>query len=66
MSETRPPITAGPIDRAFRFLKSASVSCGGVGEGLDVGDGGDASCACKTEIPQMGKSKANKPQGEWS
>jgi hypothetical protein len=28
MSETRPPITAGPIDRAFKFLKSTSVNCG--------------------------------------
>ena len=29
MSETRPPITAGPIARAFKFLKSTSLSCGG-------------------------------------
>lgn len=36
MSETRPPITPGPIERAFRFLKSTSVSCGGVGEGVGV------------------------------
>ena len=38
MSETRPPITAGPIERAFRFLKSTSVSCGGVGEEVGVAD----------------------------
>ena len=36
MSGTRPPITAGPIERAFRFLKSTSVSWGGVGEGVDA------------------------------
>ena len=36
MSETRPPITAGPIERAFRFLKSTSVSCGALGEGAGV------------------------------
>ena len=36
MSETRPPITAGPIERAFRFLKSTSVSCGAIGEGAGV------------------------------
>src|SRR6476660_5656709 len=44
MSETRPPITAGPIERAFRFLKSTSVSCGGVDEGVEAcaGDGGVA------------------------
>src|SRR6266699_6841119 len=37
MSETRPPITAGPIERAFRFLKSTSVSCTGVDEGVEAG-----------------------------
>ena len=39
MSDTRPPITAGPIERAFRFLKSASVSCGVDGEGVEAGAG---------------------------
>ena len=38
MSETRPPITAGPIERAFKFLKSTSVSCEGVGEGVGVAE----------------------------
>ena len=38
MSETRPPIIAGPIERAFKFLKSTSVSCGGVAEGVGVTD----------------------------
>ena len=38
MSDTRPPITAGPIERAFRFLKSTSVSWAGVGEGVGIGD----------------------------
>ena len=36
MSDTRPPITAGPIERAFRFLNSASASRGGVAEGVGV------------------------------
>jgi hypothetical protein len=36
MSETRPPITAGPIERAFRFLKSTSLSWGAVGDGVGV------------------------------
>ena len=31
MSDTRPPITAGPIERAFRFLKRTSVRLAGVG-----------------------------------
>jgi len=38
MSEMRPPITAGPIERAFKFLKSTSVSCGGVDEGVCVAE----------------------------
>ena len=29
------------MERAFRFLKSASVSCGGDGDGVDVGAGDD-------------------------
>jgi hypothetical protein len=36
MSETRPPITAGPIERAFKFLKRTSVNWGGVDEGVGV------------------------------
>ena len=30
MSLTRPPIAAGPIDRALKFLKRTSVNFGGV------------------------------------
>ncbi|PWT84521.1 MAG: hypothetical protein C5B58_04600 [Acidobacteria bacterium] len=41
MSDTRPPITAGPIERAFKFLKNTSVSCVGVGEGVGVADAGE-------------------------
>ena len=36
MSETRPPMTAGPIERAFRFLKSTSLNCGAPEEGAGV------------------------------
>lgn len=36
MSETRPPITAGPIERAFRFLKRTSVNCGAPDDGAGV------------------------------
>jgi len=36
MSDMRPPITAGPIARAFKFLKSTSVNCGVVAEGDGV------------------------------
>src|ERR1700730_5922274 len=38
MSETRPPITAGPIARALRFLKRTSVSVGGPDDGTGVTD----------------------------
>ena len=38
MSETRPPITAGPIARALRFLKRTSVSCGAPEDGAGVTD----------------------------
>src|SRR5205085_9051856 len=39
ISDTRPPIAAGPIDRALKFLKRMSVNLGGVvfsdaGEGV--------------------------------
>src|SRR5712692_4331308 len=36
MSETRPLITAGPMARAFRFLKRTSLSWAGAGEGTGV------------------------------
>ena len=52
MSDTRPPITAGPIERAFKFLKSASVSGSGAREGVGVAEGDDVSCADKVEIAQ--------------
>jgi len=42
MSETRPPITAGPIERALRFLKSTSVNCGAPEVGAGVAGVTDA------------------------
>ena len=38
MSEMRPPMTAGPIERALRFLKSTSVNCGAPDDGAGVTD----------------------------
>ena len=43
MSETRPPITAGPIARAFKFFKSTSVNC--AGDGAAEGCGADCAVA---------------------
>ena len=48
----RPPITAGPIERAFKFLKSASRSGAAAGEGVTVAEGdamGDATAAGEGE-----------------
>src|SRR5437660_1146584 len=51
-------MTAGPIERALRFLKSTSVPCGAPvdGDGATEADnggvvlaGGDSSCANETE-----------------
>ena len=53
MSDTRPPITAGPIERALRFLNSASVSCGAAKEGLGIGEGDEASSADKVETAKI-------------
>ena len=42
MSETRPPITAGPIARPFKLLKRTSVNWTGV-DAADVGTGAGAA-----------------------
>src|ERR1700759_3304981 len=50
MSEIRPPITAGPIARAFRFLKRTSVNdCGpaGAGEGVTIEESGGVVAAAE-------------------
>jgi hypothetical protein len=41
MSDTRPPIAAGPIERALKFLKKMSVNFGGAtsGTGEDAAEG---------------------------
>src|SRR5581483_7974788 len=46
ISDTRPPITAGPIQRALRFLKSASVSCGRPADGAAAAAVGFATGVC--------------------
>jgi hypothetical protein len=50
MSDTRPPITAGPIHRAFKFLKSTSVSGGAVAAGVGVVTDDDAAVISGDEI----------------
>ena len=58
MSETRPPITAGPIERAFKFLKSTSVSCGGVGEGVGVAEEDKAAIGAAEAVGETAVSGA--------
>src|SRR5215475_1212612 len=57
MSDTRPPITAGPIERAFRFLNSASLKGIGEADGLDVAEGDGDSCADAIEIAKIETTK---------
>src|SRR3954452_10991045 len=59
ISDTRPPITAGPIDRAFKLLKSTSVSCGGplgAGEGVTADESGGVVAAALGEAAAAGES----------
>src|SRR5215469_4432828 len=71
ISDTRPPITAGPIERAFKFLKKASLSGGAPGESVAVGAGdaiGDATGALDGEgvswagIVEIAKTETIKAQ----
>jgi len=50
MSDMRPPITAGPIARAFKFLKSTSVNCGAVAEGDGVAADDEGGVALAGEV----------------
>jgi hypothetical protein len=58
----RPPITAGPIERAFRFLKSTSVSGGGVGEGVGVA-GDDKGAVTTGDIDGDASEIGRPPKG---
>ena len=56
ISETRPPITAGPIQRAFRFLKRISVNWTGVaaGDGCAFAVGAGETCGTVGETDGAG------------
>ena len=72
MSDTRPPIAAGPIDRALKFLKRMSVNLGGVASGAGekgadkpVGLGeGDAAASGVGEVE--GRVPASVADGCWA
>jgi hypothetical protein len=75
MSDTRPPIAAGPIDRALKFLKRISVNFGGVaaaaGEkpGLDELSAGelDVAVAAVSGVGEVaGRVPARVADGAWA
>jgi hypothetical protein len=53
-------MTAGPIERAFRFLNNASVSGSGDGEGVGIAEADGVSCAEEIEIGKIERSKAQR------
>jgi hypothetical protein len=75
MSETRPPIAAGPIERALKFLKKMSVNFGGVAsgvgdnavdrdDGLAVGEPGKFGVSGAGEVE--GRVPASVADGAWA
>ena len=70
MSETRPPITAGPMARAFKFLKSTSVSCGSAvseGDGVAAEDSGGVVLTGDAvgELPLIGAAPGGDSSWAW-
>ena len=63
MSDTRPPIAAGPIERALKFLKRMSVNFGGAtsGAGEDAAEGDDGLAV--GEPGKFGVSGAGEVEG---
>ena len=63
ISETRPPIAAGPIDRALKFLNRMSVNFGGAtsGTGEDAVEGDDGLAV--GEPGKFGVSGAGEVEG---
>jgi hypothetical protein len=74
MSDTRPPIAAGPVERALKFLKRMSVNFGGAtsgtdegaaeaDEGLVVGEPGEFAVSGAGEV---GRVPASVADGAWA
>jgi hypothetical protein len=72
MSDTRPPIAAGPIDRALKFLKRISVNLGGVlsATGENVADGDDGPGVFVVAASDVGEVEGRVPasvaDGAWA
>src|SRR5207253_4337048 len=63
MSETRPPIAAGPIDRALKFLKRMSVNFGGATSGTGEAAAGEYDGLVVGEPGKFGVSGAGEVEG---
>src|SRR2546423_1313834 len=63
MSETRPPMTAGPIARALRFLKRTSVNCGAPEVGAGVTEADNAGVVLSGETAVRGPAPAGEDAG---
>jgi len=74
MSDTRPPIAAGPVERALKFLKRMSVNFGGAtsgtgedaaeaDDGLVVGEPGEFAVSGAGEV---GRVPASVADGAWA
>ena len=63
MSETRPPITAGPIERALRFLKSTSLRCGEPEDGAGVTEADNAGALFSGEAAGRDPAPPGKDAG---
>jgi hypothetical protein len=75
MSDTRPPIAAGPIDRALKFLKRISVNFGGAtsGTGEVAAEGDDGLVAGEpaefagSDVGEVeGRDPASVADGTWA
>src|SRR5439155_25929188 len=63
MSDTRPPIAAGPIDRALKFLKRTSVNFGGVAAGAGEKPGLDELSAGGLDVAVAAVSGVGEVEG---
>src|SRR5207248_3986041 len=61
ISETRPPIAAGPIDRALKFLNRMSVNFGGATSGAEGDDGLVAVEPSKFAVSGVGEVEGRVP-----
>src|SRR5204863_293800 len=72
ISDTRPPIAAGPIDRALKFLKRMSVILGGVASGAgekgadDIVGLGEGDAAASGVGDVEGRVPASVADGCWA